>query len=816
GCSGQALGFSFSFERFDTEFNGVLNTTITMGAAWRMEERSEHLVGKSNNNPNLCGRAPDGGILYQSCQGLFRDQTFVADRLVSGVGQFTTNADDGNLNYDKGDMTQSPFKITQDLTLSWGDFGIFARALFFHDFTNNDFREYHPNRITRENLDDVGVVSTFGDELLLPGLPINLPVNLSTVPLFTARTDSRPCPPERNPSGGPCGIVYGPGGVVRNKRSDNETLRQIGEDLELLDLNFFGFLPMPWLGDRELSFKIGRQTISWGESTLLFFDSLNQANPINANHFFRVGMQLEEVFTPLNMISLGTGLTESTSISVFYQLEWEPLVAPAPGSYLSPVDIGTNNAINTLNLGFGSTAEDPDRVASLLDNPLSGLTNTSGAAQRLPDREPDDSGQFGISLKHYAEWLNDGTEIALYYMNYHSRLPYLSTVSVPEGCAKNATNTAEFLLACPNTPLIHSALSPNDPQGATSDAVNFDKIGILLEYPEDIQMWGLSFNTVFGDLAVQGEIAYRPDTPLQVDAEDLALAAFGPAASNCHLPETGCPGSTPGVGVYPDGSTGLYQPSNYVTDANGTPGAFTDTYDLVVGHMAGAGRFFPNFIIPYRGGTLGLNPGSSYIRGWEEFDTYQFNLGGTYIMGSTHPVSSFIKSDQIILLMEAGATWVPDIPDLDVLQLEAPGTFLHASAGADGSGADRSRQACSTNMACSFGPDGLRFNPHQEDLDLFPDEWSYGVAAIAAIRYESVLPGISLQPIIVYKQDLRGTSPGLASNFIQGRKLGDVSLEVRYKSNLSFNFGYSFFAGGGKAHLQRDRDNARFFVKYQF
>jgi len=359
-------------------------------------------------------------------------------------------------------------------------------------------------------------------------------------------------------------------------------------------------------------------------------------------------------------------------------------------------------------------------------------------------------------------------------------------------------------------------LQPNEPLEATSDAVNFDKIGIQLEYPEDIEMWGISFNTVFGDLAIQGEVAYRPDAPLQVDAEDLALAGFGPAASNCHLPETGCPGSTPGVGVYPDGSTGLYQPSNFVVDANGTPGGYTDTYDLIVGHMAGAGRFFPNFIIPYRGGTLGLNPGSSYIRGWEYFDTYQLNLGGTYIMGSTHWASKLLRSDQILLLFETGATWVPDIPALDVLQLEAPGTYLHASAGADGSGADRSRQACSTNQACSFGPDGLRFNPHQEDLDLYPDEWSYGYAIITAIRYESVLPGISLQPLLVFKHDVGGTSPGLASNFVEGRKIGDAGLEIRYKSNWSFNLGYQFFAGGGKANLLRDRDNVRAFVKYQF
>jgi hypothetical protein len=817
--SAAGLAYNFAVNWGGQEVTGVLNTSMTLGAAWRMEERADDLVGKANLNPDLCGRAPDGGILYQSCQGLFRDQTFTAERLVSGKGQFTSNADDGNWNYDKHDLTQAPFKLTQDLTLNYGNFGFFVRGLYFYDFINENFREFHPNRVTRENMLEVGELSTNGDELgpLPPGVPLP-PVSLN--PLFTARTDSTACPAERNPTGEACGIVYGKGGVVRNKRKDKEILRQIGSDLQLLDLNFYGELPLPF-GERTLNFKLGRQILNWGESTALIFDSLSQANPINVNNFFRVGMALEEVFVPVNMLSLSTSLTDSLQLSGFYQLEWEPLEAPAPGSFYSPIDIGTNNAVRSINLGFGSVAEDPDRVARLLDNPLSGLTNTSAAALRLLDREPDNAGQYGLSLRYYADWLNNGTEFGFYYMNYHSRAPFASVISVPEGCAKHTTNTAEFVAACPDTPLFHSLTSPNDPLGATSDAVNFDKIGVLLEYPEDIQMLGVSFNTTFGDIALQGELAYRPDAPLQVDSEDLALAGFGPAASNCHLPETGCVGSTPGVGVYPDGSTGLYQPSDYVVDADGTPGAFNDTYDLVVGHMAGSGRFFPSFIIPWRGGTIGLNPGSSYIRGWEYFDTYQFNLGGTYVMSATHPVSKLIRADQIIALFETGATWVPDLPELHELQLEAPGTFLHASAGADGSGANyrnekQRRQACSTNPACSFGPDGLRFNPHQEDLDLFPDDLSMGYALIAAIRYESVMPGISLQPFIIFKHDAYGTSPGLVSNFVEGRKILDTALEIRYKSNLSFNAGYQLIAGGGKANLLRDRDSARFFVKYQF
>jgi hypothetical protein len=249
-----------------------------------------------------------------------------------------------------------------------------------------------------------------------------------------------------------------------------------------------------------------------------------------------------------------------------------------------------------------------------------------------------------------------------------------------------------------------------------------------------------------------------------------------------------------------------------------------DTYDLLVGHMVGASRAFPSFIIPYRGGLIGQNPGCAkgsvlndqspcYIRGWEYFKTMELTLGATYVLGAT---DNHIGADQIIMLFETGATYVPDLPPLDVLQLEAPGTDLHASAGADGSGADRSRQACSTNPTCSYGADGARFNPHQQDLSLYPDKLSWGYDMIFLIRYESVLPGISVELRPIFKHDVSGTAPGIATNFIAGRKTADLGMEIRYKSNISFNLGYQWFTGGGAANLVSDRDNARAFVKLQF
>ncbi|SFF58536.1 Protein of unknown function [Fontimonas thermophila] len=492
-------------------------------------------------------------------------------------------------------------------------------------------------------------------------------------------------------------------------------------------------------------------------------------------------------------------------------------------------------------------------------------------------------------------------------MNYHSRLPYASFFSTVASCARREGNALgidaydplSFLAACPDLPIVHS-LTTGDPENATSNAVPLDTVKLLVEYPEDIHLMGVSFATTAFDWSFQGEVAYRSNSPLQVDIEDLVFAAFGPTLSRCHDPNlprilpdagislgqtvadvingltggalglldplpagTGCAGTTSGIGSTGPGSfpvtdlgggRGVYAPSDYIVDANGTPGAFKDTFDLLIGHAPGSARSFPAFVTPYRGVAAGENPpcepqylGSQnrysndqnpatrvpnpnfipytpanpcYIRGYERFETFQFNLGGTKVLGAS---DNPIGADQILFVFEIGATWVPDMPALDELQFEAAGTYTHASAGADGSGADRSRMACSYDPvtkapreSCSFGVDGLRFNPHQANLDLYPDPFSWGYVLITILRYESVFPGISFQPQIIWQHNVNGTAPGPGENFIEGRKTLDLQWETRYKSNFAFYLGYTWNTGAGVANIYRDKDTARAFVKIQF
>ncbi len=840
--SAAALDFSFTPPLAGSEVKGVLNTTFTAGLGIRMQAPSAGLIAKGDLNPEVCGPP------FQSCQGLFRTQTFPAQHLTDAPGSFSPNSDRGDLNYGrKYDIFQAPAKLTSDLTLTYGNFGVFARGLFFYDFVNNNFTGYSPNEITPQNVNQVGRVGTtlpllngvLGGPCAALSGPLNslLGPTLSALqPIFTGLNLPLPVPNTSSI----CGRFYGPGAVVRAKRTNGEELAQAGTNMQYLDTYFFGKLPL-W-GDRTLSFKIGRQLVNWGESTTLVLNSVNSSNPINANNFYRVGNQVEEDFVPVNMIDLSLTPLDNFTVEGYYQLEWKTLEAPTPGTYFSDINVGTGNTGGPLNASFGQAAQDPNCLGKLLDNVLSALTPTCGTIQRLQDWKPRTAGQYGFKLDYYADSINNGTDFSLYYENYHSRLPYGSLFSAYPSCARkegnarnnDATNIVGLLQDCPDFPLFH----PGNPAQATSSALQLETARFVLEYPEDIHLIGASFNTTVGSYSIQGEVAYRPNKPMQVDSHDLAFAALGAQASRCG--NISCEGSTVGVGFGSGGGTDIYGSSNAVNKAGA---AYTnDTFDLVLAAAPGAQRSFPNFVIPYRGGKVGENTpcyplqGSAdekdhgfsgfqhpyynydrnspcYIQGYQRMQDFEFNFGATRVLGAS---DNPIGADQVTLVYELGAEYVPFMPSYDQLVLQGPNSTSGPTAGADGSGADGSRTGCSSIPDCSYGPDGLRFNPHQQDHSGYPTALSWGYRVIALINYEQIVPGITLKPFILFSQDVGGISPGPAGNFVKGRKTLDTVYEFRYHQDISMGLGYEWFWGGGAYNTLSDRDFAQFYLKYQF
>ena len=147
----QGMAITFDFDFLGNRVDAVINNAATFGYSWRLHDQASDLIGKGNLDPNVCGDQ------FQTCQGLHRLQSFPAERLAAAPGAPSINFDDGNLNYDKGDITQAPFKLTQDIRFLFGNYGIFYRAIGIYDYINyNDFEMTKPNLITPENFARVG------------------------------------------------------------------------------------------------------------------------------------------------------------------------------------------------------------------------------------------------------------------------------------------------------------------------------------------------------------------------------------------------------------------------------------------------------------------------------------------------------------------------------------------------------------------------------------------------------------------------------------------------------------------------------------
>jgi hypothetical protein len=152
--------------------------------------------------------------------------------------------------------------------------------------------------------------------------------------------------------------------------------------------------------------------------------------------------------------------------------------------------------------------------------------------------EPDDGGQYGLRLSWYLPDLND-TELSLYYMNYHSRRPLFSGI------------TADFSKI--NSDLGYLAANTID----ESNYANLDAFSkVILTYPEDIQLYAMSFNTTAGSTSIAGEITFRQDEPLQIDDVELLFAAMPQQLANAGLrPDLDGVSQMPvhGLGVQADG-----------------------------------------------------------------------------------------------------------------------------------------------------------------------------------------------------------------------------------------------------------------------
>lgn len=250
------------------------------------------------------------------------------------------------------------------------------------------------------------------------------------------------------------------------------------------------------IGDQPGSVRLGKQVVSWGESTFII-NGINAINPVDVAAFRRPGAEVKEGLIPVNMLYVAQSLTDRLSAEAFYQLEWGQTVVDNCGTFF---------AVDVLQDGCASNYHVQSYPAG-----LAGALGAVGAAgssegvmlRRAGDNDARDSGQWGVALR----WLGDEAEYGLYALNYHSRTPNVSYINADAASIAAIATTARRLPAAFRTPFVSLGLL-----GTGS---------YFLDYPEDIRLYGASFSTTLPTgTAWQGEISYRPNMPLQINTVD--------------------------------------------------------------------------------------------------------------------------------------------------------------------------------------------------------------------------------------------------------------------------------------------------------
>jgi hypothetical protein len=362
-----------------------------------------------------------------------------------------------------------------------------------------------------------------------------------------------------------------------------DALDRVGSRVEFRDAFLYHRFK---LGGRPGEIRAGWQVINWGESTFLQ-GGINAINPVDVSVLRVPGSELRDALLPVGAVKLSLKPSDSTSFEGFYQFTWEETKVDPVGSYFSTTDLAGAGAEKVM-LGFGS-APDTIRVGQNIPGNPVGV-----AVPRVASVEPSEQGQYGAALRILAEGLG-GTEFGLYFVNYHSRLPLIMA----------RTGTSAGILA----------------QGNYAATASY-----FLTYPEDIKLFGASFNTQLGrtGIALQGEVSHRRDLPLQADDVELLFAALSPLRLLPAVPQL-----APLVGL-------------------GTLLASTNQ--------------------------LGAYGFSQEITGFRRFNFTQAQ------MTATRAFSRVLGADQMVLVGEAGFGTVHNMPEQSVLRLEGPGTYTSGNA----------------------------------------------------------------------------------------------------------------------------------------
>lgn len=645
-CAGSALAIELNL---DNGWTGSVNTTLSVGASWRVDDAEEGLVHSANRTiTNLGGPA---------------------DRY-DNAGHRTQI---GNLNYqDAGDQFSETYKVYSELNLSNGTVGGKISGKAWYDRVLN-----------RENVD--------------LGSPNSGATRATAYAAVGGGYDGR----------------LNDSGASRLSKFDGVYL-----------LDAYAFVNAD-VANMPVQVRAGRQAVNWGES--IFFQGVNQISPLDVGSLRRAGSEIKEALLPIWSLTANVGLPGGVSMDMFYQFQWAPTELEACGTFWA----GSTNIsarpgnCNIFNLAAGSVAYVTPQAGNQTGGGDLGIEIENG-------RKGSDSGQYGIAFKLPVDAID--TELGLYAMKINSRTPVIGVLPRSTG-----------------TPLGGAA--------NTGSAITFD-------YPDNIQIYGITAATTLAGYSVAAELSHQRDVPVSLNADDLDGGLVG---------------------------------NFYATGAGGTPLQRADILAQVVS-ARNAGQKF---------------------NAWDRFNKTQFQING---VGTESNLSKMLGAISGLVVGEVMGQW-NNIPEFDP---HKAGAVRYGGSG--GSVGSFTNSAGVFFDACNFdytttnpatGAPTFVLTPKKATGEYqefckgkhYITDFAWGYKLRYSLEYPDVFgSGVTATPSLFFAHDVEGVS--LDTQLQEDRKTIATGLKLNYNKVHNLQFDYVTYSG--KWNTLRDRDNVSVSYNYTF
>ena len=477
------------------------------------------------------------------------------------------------------------------------------------------------------------------------------------------------------------------------------------------------------------------------------------------------GSELREAYLPQEMLKVGFGLTDNVTVEGIGIFDWNRTQPEPVGTYFSSNDFVPRGGEEVF-LGFGAFSDQGTDFT-----PLGGpFIENFQAVPRGPTIKPSDSGQYGVALRWFMPDFAQGTEFGFYFVNYHSKLPLISGRTGTQAGLANSLGTLTAAIATaqglasglpldaavahrgqrrartppPRTAATcrsrtaagYATIAGNTALGGGSVAGQATALATheyaqtaryFTEYPEDIQLFGVSFNTQLGTtgIALQGEVSYRQDVPLQFDDVEVLFAALTPFEAAA---------------------------------------------------LARAGRRDAGDLPPRRcrrsraAASSAPSDRTRSCRAGAIFDVWQGQ------MTATKAFPPMLGAAQLVAVVEAGYDACRQHAEQD-------------RGRPDRSRACASTVRALPSPATPSSPAATSARSSRSDR--FADASSWGYRAALRLDYLSLIGAWNFSPRFVWSHDVDGTTPGPGGNFVDGRTGATFGVLASYQSKLEFDVSYT-------------------------